>query len=258
MQYTCLTFSHPHAGTYKEDLFLQALADAGFESFEESTTPPGTLAYVQTSQLSREALLAVLESWPEVHLVSSEACEERNWNELWEAEHPVENLPMGVKITPHCAFGAGHHETTGMMIDALMALPAMPERVLDQGTGTGVLGIFAKKLGAKDVVAVDIDDRSVINALENAADNDVVMDVRLSGEVPAESFGLILANIHRNILLTQLPDYARCLSSGGMLWLSGFYEADIHPLLETAESLGLALQQVHERGEWRMLQLLKK
>jgi ribosomal protein L11 methyltransferase len=169
---------------------------------------------------------------------------------------------MDVRITPHCAFGAGHHETTSMMIDALVEAKGngyfgLERHVLDMGCGTGVLGIMAKKCGAAHVVAVDIDDKSVANSLENAAANAVELDVRL-GDRPVEgAYDLILANIHRNILVAQMPEYAAYLTEGGKLWLSGFYAEDIVYLEQAAQTVGLQLMQAYARGEWQMLQFEK-
>jgi ribosomal protein L11 methyltransferase len=120
-----------------------------------------------------------------------------------------------------------------------------------------VLGIMAKKCGAAHVVAVDIDDKSVANSLENAAANAVELDVRL-GDRPVEgAYDLILANIHRNILIEQMPAYAHNLRANGQLWLSGFYAEDIPYLVSAAESVALYLNSTHARGEWQMLQFEK-
>ena len=204
---------------------------------------------------------------------------------------------MDVVIIPHCAFGAGHHETTGMMIDALMERDLTGCRVLDNGCGTGVLGIFAAKRGADSVLAIDIDEKSVENTLENAARNGVTIralqgtletiaddnsvrvrpdmsglkdhiEVRVrkrprllkdqiensqivNGQI-VQSFDLILANIHRNILLSQLPLYAQLSKE---VWLSGFYEQDAPTLIAAAEKVGLHVVGHNQRNGWSMLQL---
>ena len=127
--------------------------------------------------------------------------------------------------------------------------------MLDHGTGTGVLAIFAKRLGANSVIAVDIDDKSVANAKENAALNGETIDVHLGDSVPEGNYDLILANIHRNILLANMEAYAGHMNAGGELWLSGFYAEDCPALQEAAEQQGLTLMAVHSNGEWRMMQL---
>lgn len=244
---------------WQVDVLQQELADVGFDSFEQDGT---TLrAYIpEDSGLGDERVSGSTDILSEngATLLSFEACADENWNAVWEASHEVEQLPLGVRITPHCAFGAGHHETTAMMIDALvnsqqpMANGQQPT-ILDMGTGTGVLAIMAAKLGAKHVVAVDIDENSVRNAQENAAANGVKIDVRLGANVPNGAYDLIMANIHRNILLLQLPDYARTLNPGGELWLSGFYESDCEALIRAAAAHGLHHSATRQNGEWRML-----
>lgn len=258
MQYSVVHLAYSFVENWQQDLFEQALCDIGFEVFD------GTDAYIQTAVLEKNitALETLLAETEGVKMVDIVQCEDANWNAVWEAEHEVEELPMGVRIVPHCAFGAGHHETTSMMIEAL--LDAMTSgffckarHVLDMGCGTGVLGIMAKKCGADSVVAVDIDDKSVVNARENASMNDVELDVRLGNCPPEGKYDLIMANIHRNILIEQLPAYVRYLNTKGEVWLSGFYEEDIPYLLNAANDIKLQHKASNQRHEWRMIRLQK-
>ena len=259
MQYSVVHLSYTFAEDWQQDLFEQAMCDIGFEVFDDAN------AYIQTSVLEANsaALEELLAETAGVSLLGIEACEDINWNATWEAEHEIVELPLGVRITPHCAFGAGHHETTSMMIAALIEAQergffSQARNVLDMGCGTGVLGIMAKKCGATSVVAVDIDDKSVANSLENAAANEVEMDVREGSTPPDGAFDLILANIHRNILVEHMPMYAKTLKDGGELWLSGFYAEDIPHLQQAAEAAGLQHIETKERGDWRWLKCTKK
>ena len=233
MQYVEVKFDYSFGEEYLLDLFVQGLADLGFESFTEDA------AYIPAQLFDEQALRTFADENGQ-KILSITTVEDQNWNATWEAEHPVQELPLGVRITPHCAFGAGYHETTAMMIDALLGRDLTGQTVLDMGCGTGVLGIFAGKRGATTVVAVDIDDKSVANTLENAANNGVTLDVRLGDTPPEGQYDLILANIHRNILIAQMADYARYLKPGGEVWLSGFYEADCAAILSEASRCGLA------------------
>lgn len=254
MQYSVVRFSYQFAEEWQQDLFEQDLCDLGFEVFDEEN------AYIQTSVLdaNKAQLNALIAETEGVKMLDMEECEDINWNATWEAEHEMEELPLGVRITPHCAFGAGHHETTSMMIEALIEAQekgyfAQERHVLDMGCGTGVLGIMAKKCGATSVVAVDMDDKSVANSIENAEANNVILDVRLGSTPPDGAFDLILANIHRNILVEQMPTYAKILNDGGEVWLSGFYAEDIPYLSQAAEAVGLKHMETKERGDWRWL-----
>ena len=256
MQYSVVHLAYSFAEEWEQDLLEQALCDIGFEVFD------GENAYIQTTTLGAnlESLEALIANTEGVKLQSIEQCEDINWNAQWEAEHEIIELPLGVRITPHCAFGAGHHETTSMMIAALLEAReqgwfAQERNILDMGCGTGVLGIMAKKCGATDVVAVDIDDKSVANSLDNALDNDVELDVRLGSTPPDGKYDLILANIHRNILIEHMPAYAKNLKVGGELWLSGFYTEDIPHLSQAAEQVGLQLTETKSNNEWQWMRL---
>ncbi len=258
MQYSVVHLTYSFAEDWEQDLFEQAMCDIGFEVFD------GDNAYIQTAVLAenQEALQAVIADTEGVALLSIEQCEDINWNAEWEAEHEIEELPLGVRITPHCAFGAGHHETTSMMIEALLDAQAQgyfvqARHILDMGCGTGVLGIMAKKCGAESVVAVDIDDKSVANTLENAEANQVVLDVRLGSTPPDGEYDLILANIHRNILVEHMPAYAKSLKIGGEVWLSGFYAEDIPHLVNAAETVGLRHTETRHTNEWNWIRLVK-
>ena len=149
-----------------------------------------------------------------------------------------------------------------MMINALIEIQQQgffdqPRNVLDMGCGTGVLAIMAKRCGATNVVAVDIDDKSVANSLENAEANNVLLDVRLGCTPPDGQYDLVLANIHRNILIEQLPAYARNLKVGGEVWLSGFYAEDIPCIEEVAKGVGLQHTETRNTNEWQWMRLTR-
>lgn len=263
MLYSAATFAYHFAEDWQKDLFEQALADIGFDSFD------GEVAYIPTKKLDEAALRNTVAAYEGVTLSSINACEDQNWNEAWEADHPVMELPSGIRIMPHCAFGAGYHETTGMMMDRLRLWEVGPLRcetagavgnVLDNGCGTGVLGIMAARYGATHVTMVDIDEKSVKNARENIELNrahcaDTQFTVLHGDTPPNGKYDLILSNIHRNVLLAQMPLYAAYLAPKGEIWLSGFYEEDCPTLIAAAEKEGLKLKDKVERGDWRMLVL---
>ena len=279
MKYHVLHITTDFAEEWQKEVFDQELCDLGVDTIDCGLEPgpAGHADYYIPSDLweqNQEAIQAQISDTEGATLLSVDEVPDENWNAVWEAEHPVQELPLGVKIIPHCAFGAGHHETTAMMIEALIHFKSqisnLKFNVLDNGCGTGVLGIFAKKLGAAHVLAVDIDDKSVQNTLENAALNGVELDVRL-GSVNEQGersvlcqtegrsvFDLVLANIHRNILLAQMPIYARIIKEGGEVWMSGFYETDCPALEEEAKKNGLRLIEVRANGEWRMMRCRKE
>ena len=253
MRYHVLHIETHFAEEWQEAVFNQQISDLGVDTIDgEDYYIPSEMLESQISNIQSQ-----ISNTEGVSLLGIEACPDENWNATWEAEHPVMNLPLGITIVPHCAFGAGHHETTSMMIDCLMQADLKNKIVLDHGTGTGVLAIFAKHLGAAKVIAVDIDEKSVENAIENAALNHEEIDVHLGDTVPEGQFDLILANIHRNVLLANMSAYAAHLTPNGELWLSGFYESDVPILQAAAEQEGFTLIDVLANGEWRLMRCRK-
>ena len=254
MKYNVLHIKTAFAEEWQADVFNQQICELGVDTIDDADYYiPSELWAENADEI--EALCAATEG---VIFVGAEQCPDENWNAAWEAEHPMQELPLGVKIIPHCAFGAGHHETTSMIINTLVRSHLSGKNVLDHGTGTGVLAIFAKRLGAASVVAVDIDDKSVANAIENAALNGETIDVRLGSTVPEENYDLILANIHRNILLANMASYAKHMHAGGELWISGFYAEDCPALQEAAEAQGLTLIDVQEKNGWQLMRYRKE
>ena len=167
---------------------------------------------------------------------------------------------MKVVIQPQMSFGTGHHQTTWMMTKALFELDLVPEAVLDMGTGTGVLAIVAENLGAKRILAIDIESWSAenaeLNANSNGSQNIEVKcgDIDLVGD---EQFGLIIANINKNILKVHMSDYARSLNPNGTLLLSGFFDSDVEEMTAFAEQFGLKQTEVFGKDEWAAIQLTK-
>lgn len=254
MKYNVLHIQTAFAEEWQADVFNQQICELGVDTIDAADYYIPSEIWAENAD-EIEALCAATEG---VTFLGAEQCPDENWNATWESEHPMQELPLGVKIIPHCAFGAGHHETTSMIINMLVLSHLSGKNVLDHGTGTGVLAIFAKRLGAASVVAVDIDDKSVANAIENAALNGEEIDVRLGDTVPEGNYDLILANIHRNILLANMASYAEHMNVGGELWLSGFYESDCPALQEAAEKQGLTLMDVQAKNGWQLMRYRKE
>ena len=271
------------------DLLAAVAGEAGFESFEE--TPTGLKGYVQQQLFDQSALQTALADFPfdnvDITYTIREA-EDRDWNEQWEQEgfepivlpglviHDGRHLPtneisfhfplssfLEIEIDARQAFGTGTHETTRMICSELISLltphSTLPERVLDCGTGTGILSICALKLGATEAVGYDIDEWSVDNARHNAVINRVddrftslLGDATILNKVEG-TFNLVLANINRNILLADMPAFRQKMAPGATLILSGFYTSDCPMLIDKAATLGLTLQKQKEDHDWACL-----
>ena len=263
---------------------LSALAgEAGFETFED--TDSGVKGYVQQALFDEDLLKALIGDFPlpscAVKFAVSEA-EDKDWNEQWEQQgfdpivvndtlviHDGRHLPSDIKpqtsieIDAHLAFGTGTHETTRMMVGQLMSLDLADKRVLDCGTGTGILGIAALKLGAREAVGYDIDEWSADNARHNAVINMVdsqftslLGDASILKEVNGV-FDVVLANINRNILLNDMEAFVEKMAPHSTLLLSGFYEQDIPMLEEKAASMGLKKQTQQHDGDWACLMFVR-
>ena len=178
-------------------------------------------------------------------------------------QHPdTSNRPdiIEIGIEAKLAFGTGNHETTRMIISQLLQMPIKTKRVLDCGTGTGILGLTASKLGAKEVVGYDIDEWSVENAKHNALLNGVDNMEVLFGNSSVLNhisgvFDVVMANINRNILLDDMRLFRSVMNTDATLILSGFYEEDVPVLLEKANELGLHETARHTDNNWTCLVL---
>ena len=202
---------------------------------------------------------------------------ERNWNEEWEKNYePIfvgdqcvvkatfhdipEKYPYELIINPQMAFGTGHHATTHLMLSFQLELDHTGWRVLDIGTGTGVLAIMAHKRGAAHVEAFDNNDWAYNSTKENAGLNGIDFPVALGTVTqvkPEGPFDLILANINRNVLMDEMSYYAPLLASGGTLLLSGFYDYDVNLLIERAEEEGLKFIDKKNKDNWASMRLTK-
>lgn len=261
------------------EILVAELAELPFESF---STERGVLkAFIVQDALAdcKEEADALLESYG-IAGARYVQIESQNWNALWEsnfeevhigsravirapfhAPHP-ELGDMDIVIVPRMAFGTGHHTTTALMVEALLDSELHGLRILDMGSGTGVLAIAAVKLGAAHADAVDIDDAACESCRENTAANgtadrtEVLLgDVRC---VAGRSYDLIVANINRNILLRDMAAYSSMLAEGGRLFVSGFLEQDITAIVECAADNRLAPQGSRCRDGWAVVSLIKQ
>ena len=260
------------------------LAEIGFESF--SQTESGLLAYIQQSAWNEDEMRQVVRNFclPEVEIRYTKAeAPDEDWNQVWEEEgfqpiiipseegqeealivvHDVKhtNVPPAkydIVITPRLAFGTGSHSTTRLILRTLARLDLKGKDVIDAGTGTGILAILAMKRGASYVFAYDIDEWSVENAKENLLLNKIYKNVNvevgasylLKGQPKAD---LLIANINRNILLEDLPQFAKVVKDKGKMILSGFYQPDVDTLTEAALQHGFFPIDMECEGDWAML-----
>lgn len=257
------------------EILIAELGYAGFESFVE--TEEGVSAYIQKEEWNDAILedIDILKSEEfKIEYTFSEI-EQVNWNEEWEKNfspinvedqvsiraefHENQNLAHEIIIQPKMSFGTGHHATTYLMIQQMLDMYFENKTVLDMGCGTSVLAIFAKQQGAGKTVAIDIDEWSVENSIENAARNNVRLEISqgTAENLGNENFDIILANINRNILISDIPTYVSVLNTGGQLLLSGLCFFDVDDILEVCTEQKLTLKKQIQREEWVSLLLEK-
>jgi ribosomal protein L11 methyltransferase len=251
------------------EILIAELGYVGFESFVEHNE--GLTAYIQKEDWNTSILDAI-------YILSSEEfkitytfneIQQTNWNEEWEKNfkpivvddlvtvrapfHDKPKTKYDLIIEPKMSFGTGHHETTHMMIQHILKNDFRNKSVLDMGCGTGVLAILAEKVGASQLDAIDIDNWCYLNSLENAERNGCHNISVYEGDVSLlqkQHYDCIIANINRNILLQDIPIYAKHLNKKGHLFLSGFYEEDLELITNICSKNGLVFKDKILKNKW--------
>lgn len=255
------------------DILIAHLSDLGFESFVESDN--GFLAYIQEEEYSEDEVKLTFGDYEDLFKIefTTKVIPKQNWNKEWESNfqpidvegkcyirapfHEKKNgYLLDIIIEPKMSFGTGHHDTTQLMIRILMLLNVKNQSLLDMGCGTGVLAIGASMLGANPITAIDIDDWSYENTIENLSKNNINNVLVNKGDaqiLEKKTFNTILANINKNVLLADMSIYKNVLEKNGNLVLSGFFETDINEIKEKAENLGLKYEERYVSNQWAAL-----
>lgn len=257
------------------EILMAELIEVGFDSFTEEHD--GILAYIQKNLLDKQAMKSLyIFNNEEVRIsYTYQEMPNINWNEEWEKNFDPINVADKVLIRaefhepnpklheiiiqPKMSFGTGHHPTTHLMIQQMMNMDFTNKTVLDMGCGTSVLAIFAKQNGAGKTTAIDIDEWSVENSKENADRNNIQLEIfqGTAENLGKEYFDIILANINRNILISDIPTYTSVLNPNGYLLLSGLCFFDVDDILEVCNAQRLKLVNKQQREEWISLLLQK-
>lgn len=274
MNYLKYTFE---IGKNTGDVLVAYLSEFSFESFLEDKD--FVEAFIpENESLDEKHLVEVLKEAGFLDGFRKELIEDQNWNEKWESDYPIvtvgdelivrapfhrdleQKYGIDIQIQPKMSFGTGHHETTFLMLQFLLDAEIKGKDVLDMGSGTGVLAIAADKMKAHSVLAVDIEDWAFENTCENVDLNSAQVDVD-KGNVSAltgRSFDIILANINKNVLLSDMKAYAESLNYEGELYLSGFFGTDVDDIHQKAREVGLELFKVRENKNWAAMHLKKQ
>ena len=176
-------------------------------------------------------------------------------------EHSVKEDQVEVLIDSNMAFGTGEHETTSMVIEIMQDYIKDANVVLDVGTGSGILGIAAAKLGAKKVVMTDIDYVAVKSAKHNCELNGVAekCEVALNNLLDDKSVvgELVLANITADVLLILSNTITGNVASNGVMVMSGIIKSRENEVIDRYSSLGFTLEKRVNKGEWVAIAMRK-
>lgn len=282
-RYTALTINVPLER--EEDVKGYLLVNYEVEGFEEE--PGGGMVVYVAEEWSeaKETEVASVVSTLGGKLVHAEAIVNKDWNADWEASiEPVQvtdelvitpswkfdearalETKYLISIDPKMSFGTGHHETTRLCLQFIETLDCTGKQVLDVGTGTGALGMYALMRGAAHAVGIDTDEWSFDNAQENRGLNNFTeehFDIRFGDLAQTvgidERFDIIIANIHRNVLLPLAAQLLVHLKAPGQLILSGILTYDVDEVIKTYMSAGFEFVLSKQEQEWVALLMEKR
>ena len=264
------------------EIITAEISELPFESF--STDDPYLKCYIQKELYDAQALKVVLNGAAGYGFdieYSANLIPATNWNAVWESQFSpivvdgkctikasfhegLKRTRFNITIDPKMAFGTGHHQTTYMMCRALLNNEdkVRGSVVMDMGCGTAVLAILAAKMKASKVYGIDIDAIAAISAYDNAKLNKVGTKIETycgdASLLQRNTYDVLLANINRNILLQDIPTYARCLHKEGLLFVSGFYLEDMPLIIGMAQSVGLEYVSHDSIDNWCCIKFQNK
>jgi ribosomal protein L11 methyltransferase len=263
MNYLQIEFETINEG--ESDILVALLAEAGFESFEE--TENSLLAFIKEDGFDEGSLEEILKVVPVNYAIT--VVPQQNWNEQWERSfepivvndfvairadfhQPIKDVKHEIVITPKMSFGTGHHATTYMMLEQMEGLDFTGKTVVDFGTGTAVLAIMAEKMGAVSIDAIDYDEWSIENSIENVAANNCskINLIRAETISTTATYDIILANINLNVIMNNLAAIQSVSKKGSFILLSGFLKADEILMLEALAETGINQLKTIQKGEW--------
>jgi len=257
------------------EILIAELSQIGFDSFQENND--GVSAYIKLELFNDHIFnkLRILNNKEFEISFQKKYLENINWNSEWESNfdpiiideccirapfHLKTDCKYDLIIEPKMSFGTGHHETTSMMVRYLLEDNFVNCSFCDVGCGTGILAILAEKKGASKIVAIDIDNWSYLNSIENIKKNNSQNIKVYKGEIlllQNNKYDKIFVNINLNVLLKDIYIYSKLLNSGGVLYLSGFYKEDTDKILGEANKFNLNLISSKESNNWTCIKLIK-
>lgn len=258
------------------DVFIQEIADLGFDAFQENLNILSS--YIPSINYNEKKLQVLLDDYS-AFIISFKAINHpyKNWNKKWESSfqpilinencqvrasfHQPSNKKYDIIINPEMSFGTGHHETTRLMAKDLFKHDLKNKTILDFGSGTAILSILAEKLGAKEVIAVEIDENTNKNASQNLATNNCKAIKIIDGDgdnIPNKKYDYLLVNINRNTIIKEFTNFLKVMKKNSMVLFSGFFESDIDYIKDLSIKSGLKILYSDLENQWALLVMTKK
>jgi len=248
----------------ESEILIANLSEIKFYAFVQEEN--SLFAYIKEEDFNEEILKNILDV---DQIYKKTMIKDENWNQQWESElqpvivndfaairasfhEPIQNVKYELIITPKMSFGTGHHDTTFLMVELMESIDFTGKSVIDFGTGTGVLAILAEKLGASKIIAIDYDEWSINNALENLEANNcknisVKKRDHLTGLLPVD---IIIANINLNVLTEAAQSISSLLETGSLFLASGFLSKDEKTMENIFAEKHFVKKSVLQKGDW--------
>jgi ribosomal protein L11 methyltransferase len=255
----------------QNEILVALLDNIGFDGFEENI---GLLkACIPAEQFNQYEFDAVIDV--NRYTYSKSVIKKENWNAKWESEftpiavnypnsekpfaylkanfHEANNLyKYNIEVTPKMSFGTGHHATTYLMVQQISSIDFTNKTVIDFGTGTGVLAILAQKMGAKSTLAIDCDDWSIENTIENIEANKCSgIQVLKEFTIPAgQQADIILANINLNIITVNIQQIRNACFEHSTILFSGIMLHDEANIVNLLKAENFTITEIYKKDNW--------
>ncbi|MEO6167564.1 MAG: 50S ribosomal protein L11 methyltransferase [Chitinophagales bacterium] len=270
-----LSFTFDIKESWQQELVIAALDAIGFEGFEQQEEK--LIGFIQEISFNQDEFQTTIKPLQQGYgfSFSQSPIADQNWNKVWEKSFqpiiignditvrasfhpPFAQVKYDIVIDPKMSFGTGHHATTSMMMQLMLAEDLENKRVLDFGSGTGILSILAAKLNASAILSIDHEQWAYKNSIENFQLNNVFTATALMGDTDCfegQTFDVILANINRSVIISSMQEFALSLKNKGSLLISGFLEADENVIVSVANTAGFGIIHKLRQDGWIALSL---
>ena len=257
----------------QSEQLIALLSEQDFEGFEESDNL--LKAFIPENIFNENTFNEITSLFASL-IYTKSIVENINWNQQWEQSfepvvvgdfvairahfhQPITAVQYEIIITPKMSFGTGHHGTTYIMMQHMQKIDFAGKSVLDFGTGTGVLAILAEKLGAEKVLAIDIDEWSIINAKENIVQNNSTkIIIEEHSAIPLhQTYDIILANINLNVITASLSAIVSVANDECTILFSGFLKENENVIQAAFKAAGLKFISILQKGEWIAIRVIK-